>query len=83
MLANWTPENNAEINRADMDLITSPVLMGDGVIAQTGKDNVIRLLDLKTIEGTAAHTGRELQTVTGPRHFWAAGSPRGPTRIAS
>jgi hypothetical protein len=65
MLGNWTPENYAQINRADLDLITSPVLMGDGVIAQSGKDNIIRLLDLKAIAGTEAHLGRELQTVTG------------------
>ncbi len=65
MLGNWTPENEAEINRGDLDLITSPVLMGDGVIAQSGKDNIIRLLDLKAIAGTEAHNGRELQTVTG------------------
>ena len=66
MLGNWTPENNVEINRTDMDLITAPVLMGDGVIAQTGKDNVIRLLDLNAIAGTTAHASHEIQTVNGP-----------------
>ncbi|HEY7839747.1 MAG TPA: PQQ-binding-like beta-propeller repeat protein [Terriglobales bacterium] len=67
MLGNYSPENNAELNRRDLDLgSTSPMLMGGGIIAQGGKDGLIRLVSIKDMAGTAAHTGHELQTVPTP-----------------
>jgi len=67
MVGNYTPANNAEINRRDLDLgATSPVLMGDGVVAQGGKDALIRLVSIKDMAGTAPHAGHELQTVPTP-----------------
>jgi len=67
MLGNYTPEDNAELNARDLDLgSTSPVLLGGDVIAQGGKDGLIRLLSIKAIAGTAAHAGGELQSVSTP-----------------
>src|SRR5215475_14651583 len=67
MLGNWTYTNNDAINRADLDMgSTSPVLLGDGYIAQGGKDGTIRLLNMVLIKGTDAHVGGELQSVDVP-----------------
>ena len=67
MLGNWTPTNNAELNRRDLDVgSTSPVLLGDGYIAQGGKDGTIRLLTMDIIKGSEAHQGGELQVVPTP-----------------
>jgi hypothetical protein len=67
MLGNWTTSNNAELNRLDQDMgSTSPVLLGDGYIAQGGKDGTIRLLTMDLIKGTEAHQGGELQVVDVP-----------------
>ena len=67
MLGNWTTTNNEELNRRDLDMgSTSPVLLGDGYIAQGGKDGTIRLLSMDIIKGTDAHKGGELQVVDTP-----------------
>jgi hypothetical protein len=67
MVGNWTPTNNAELNRRDLDVgSTSPVLLGDGYIAQGGKDGTIRLMTLDIIKGSEAHMGGELQVVPTP-----------------
>jgi hypothetical protein len=67
MVGNYTPADNADINRRDLDLgATSPVLMGDGVVAQGGKDSLIRLVSIKDMAGAAPHAGHELQTVPTP-----------------
>jgi outer membrane protein assembly factor BamB len=67
MLGNWTTTNNEELNKKDLDVgSTSPVLLGDGYIAQGGKDGTIRLLNLNAIKGTAPHQGGELQIVEVP-----------------
>lgn len=67
MLGNYTPADNAELNERDQDLgSTSPVLLGGGVLAQGGKDSLIRLLSVKAIAGTQAHMDHELQTVSTP-----------------
>ena len=67
MLANWTTTNNEELNKKDLDVgSTSPVLLGDGYVAQGGKDGTIRLINLNTIKGTAPHQGGELQVVEVP-----------------
>jgi len=67
MLGNWTTTNNEELNKKDQDVgSTSPVLLGDGYIAQGGKDGTIRLLNMNVIKGTAPHQGGELQIVEVP-----------------
>jgi len=67
MLGNWTTSNNAELNQRDLDMgSTSPVLLGDGYIAQGGKDGTIRLVTMDLIKGTEAHQGGELQVVDVP-----------------
>ena len=67
MLANYTPANTDELQMRDLDLgSTSPVLLGNGLIAQGGKDRLIRLISLAAIAGTAPHQDHELQTVPTP-----------------
>ncbi len=67
MLGNYTPKDNAELNETDADLgSTSPVLLSSEVLAQGGKDSLIRLLSIKSIAGTAAHMGQELQQISTP-----------------
>lgn len=67
MLGNYTPTNNAELNAHDLDVgSTSPVLLGGDYLAQGGKDALIRVLSIKSIAGTEAHEGHELQTVSTP-----------------
>ncbi|HTV79604.1 MAG TPA: PQQ-binding-like beta-propeller repeat protein [Steroidobacteraceae bacterium] len=67
ILANWTTTNTADLDKRDLDVgSTSPVLLGDGYIAQGGKDGTIRLLDMKLIAGTTPHQGGELQIVDVP-----------------
>lgn len=76
MLGNYTPKNNAELNERDLDVgSTSPVLLGSDVVAQGGKDGLIRLLNTKAIAGIAPHVDQELQSVSTPsgtRLFTAA-----------
>ncbi len=67
MLGNYTPSNTAQLNDRDLDLgSSSPVLLGDDLVAQGGKDGKIRLLSRKAIAGTAGHKGHELQIVSTP-----------------
>lgn len=67
MLGNYTPANSDYLNEHDLDVgSTSPVLLGDGLIAQGGKDGKIMLLGLKSIAGTAPHKGGELQAIDTP-----------------
>ncbi len=67
MLGNYTPENNADLNGSDLDIgSTSPVLLGGDMLAQGGKDGLIRLLSIKGIAGAAAHKDHELQSVSTP-----------------
>ncbi|HXA76711.1 MAG TPA: PQQ-binding-like beta-propeller repeat protein [Candidatus Acidoferrales bacterium] len=67
MLGNYTPQDNAKLNDRDLDIgSTSPVLLGANVLAQGGKDGLIRLLSLKAIAGTSPHAGGELQSVSTP-----------------
>ncbi len=57
VLGNYTPSDNANLNDADLDLgSTSPALLGQGVVAQGGKDALIRILPLSGIAGAAAHS---------------------------
>ncbi len=67
MTGNWTPANTAELDATDADIgSTSPVLLGGGLVAQGGKDGLIRILSWSSYRGTRAHQGRETQTVSTP-----------------
>jgi PQQ-like domain len=67
LLGNYTPANTAQLEATDADLgSTSPVLLGGGLVAQGGKDGIIRLLSWPSMTGTAPHKGGEAQTVSTP-----------------
>lgn len=67
MLGNYTPADHAQLNARDLDLgSTSPVLLGNRILAQGGKDAVIRLVSIQAMAGTAPHLDRELQIVPTP-----------------
>jgi outer membrane protein assembly factor BamB len=67
MLGNYTPTDNSELNERDLDIgSTSPVLLGGGVLAQGGKDKLIRLLSIQAMAGTTPHMDHELQTMSTP-----------------
>ncbi|MGH9476970.1 MAG: PQQ-binding-like beta-propeller repeat protein [Terriglobales bacterium] len=67
MLANYTPTDTQTLNDEDLDLgSTAPVLLGGDVLAQGGKDGLMRLLSISAIAGTAPHKGHELQLVPLP-----------------
>jgi len=67
VIGNYTPTNTAALNSTDTDLgSTSPVLLGGGLIAQGGKDGLIRLLDWGAMSGSTPHQGGEGQTVSTP-----------------
>ncbi len=67
ILGNYTPENTETLDEADADLgSTSPVLLGNGLVAQGGKDRIIRVLDWRTMLGTAPHRGGEASEVSTP-----------------
>jgi outer membrane protein assembly factor BamB len=67
MLGNYTPTDTAALNADDADLgSTSPVLLGNQLIAQGGKDGKIRLLSRMTLAGATPHKGHELQIVPTP-----------------
>jgi hypothetical protein len=67
ILANYTPADNTQLEDSDADLgSTSPVLLSPGVVAQGGKDGLIRTLSTGSIGGTAPHVGGELQIMSTP-----------------
>jgi hypothetical protein len=67
ILGNFTPSNNTELDRRDLDIgSTSPVFLGDGLLAQGGKDKQIRLIDIGSIAGASQHQGHERQIVSTP-----------------
>jgi outer membrane protein assembly factor BamB len=67
ILGNYTPENTEALNDRDQDLgSTSPVLLGNGLIAQGGKDRLIRVLDWSTMLGVTPHRGGEASQVLTP-----------------
>lgn len=67
LIGNYTPTNTQQLNRTDADLgSTAPVLLGNGLIAQGGKDGKIRLLDWKKMGGSSPHQGNENQIVSTP-----------------
>ncbi len=69
LIASYAPSNTAELDRTDLDIgSTSPVWLGGGLLAQGGKDHLIRLLSLDQMAN--GQVGSELQTITTP-----SGSP--------
>lgn len=75
LLHNWTPTDQASLNRGDQDLgSTSPALLpvveGRHLAVQGGKDGILRLLDLRRLDGTThgagPRTGGELQRIAAP-----------------
>jgi outer membrane protein assembly factor BamB len=68
VVGNYTPSNTAALNVSDADLgSTSPVLLGNGLVVQGGKDGKIRLLDWSQLAGGAPHIGSgEAQIVSTP-----------------
>lgn len=62
MLGNYTPANTDELNDRDLDVgSSSPVWLGQGLIAQGGKDGTLRLISIASMAGTAPHKDHELQ----------------------
>ena len=67
LLGNYTPTTTAQLEATDADLgSTSPALLGGGLLAQGGKDGLIRLLAWSGYQGSAARQGGEAQTVSTP-----------------
>jgi len=67
ILGNYTPENTQSLDETDTDVgSTSPALLGDGFVAQGGKDGTIKLLDTTVMQGATPHKGGELQSVSTP-----------------
>jgi hypothetical protein len=76
VVGNYSPAENATLNSRDLDLgSTSPVFLGSGMVAQSGKDALIRLLRIDAMAGAAAHTGQEAQTVATPSRGMMFSSP--------
>lgn len=67
MIDNYTPTNTLELSARDADLgSTSPALLGNGYIAQGGKDGTIRLVQFGRTRGADARRGGEVQVVPTP-----------------
>jgi len=67
LIGNYTPTNTASLNSSDTDLgSTAPVLLGGGLIAQSGKDGLLRLLSWSAMGGVTPHQGGEAQVVPTP-----------------
>ena len=67
LLQNWTPTGQMELETRDVDLgSTAPAVLGSGLAVQSGKDGLLRLLDLTRLNGQSGAgpvTGGELQTI--------------------
>lgn len=75
LLHNWTPADQASLHRTDSDLGSmDPALLppvdGLHLAVQGGKDGLLRLLNLRRLDGTTGpagpRTGGELQTINAP-----------------
>ena len=68
LLQNWTPIDEAQLNRGDVDLgSTAPAVVSSGLVVQSGKDANLRLLRLARLNGSSragARRGGELQTLS-------------------
>jgi outer membrane protein assembly factor BamB len=88
LLQNWTPRNQEELEAGDVDLgSTAPAVVAPHLAVQSGKDGILRLLDLRRLNGTAragTRTGGELQAIPAPGGaglfaapaVWQSGSSR-------
>jgi hypothetical protein len=76
ILGNYTPTNTNGLAQADLDVgSTSPVLLGNGYLAQGGKDGTIRLLAGTAIAGATPHQGGEAQVVSTPSSTYLFTAP--------
>ena len=67
LVRHWTPVDNERLNQQDADLgSTSPGLLDGGYAVQGGKDERIRLLNLRSMAGVSPTLGGELQTMLTP-----------------
>ena len=67
MLGNYTPTNTDDLDHSDLDLgSSSPMLLGDGYLAQGGKDGQVRVVSIAAMAGTTPHKGGEAQSVSSP-----------------
>ena len=67
ILDNYTPTNTQQLSESDADLgSTSPALLGNGYVAQGGKDGSIRLLQFGRTRGAAPRSGGEAQVMSTP-----------------
>ena len=73
VLHNWTPGNQAQLDRTDFDIGSTapavlPVTQGRHLAVQGGKDGVLRLLDLDRLNGSSGgagpRTSGELQAIS-------------------
>jgi outer membrane protein assembly factor BamB len=79
LLQNWTPTNQAQLERTDADLgSTSPGVLPGRLALQGGKDGRLHLLDLRKLNGTAhagARTGGDLQNLPAPGGYTVLTAP--------
>jgi len=67
ILGNYTPSNTSDLEMMDADLgSTSPVLAGNGIVIQGGKDEKLRVVDWSRMRGDAPHQGGESQAIATP-----------------
>ena len=67
ILGNYTPGNNADLRARDLDMgSASPALLGDGYLAQGGKDKLIRVINIKAIAGAEPHQNDDPPSVSTP-----------------
>jgi outer membrane protein assembly factor BamB len=70
LLQAWTPKDFAGLESGDVDLgSTAPAILPGRLALQSGKDGLMRLLDLRKLNGrggAGAMTGGELQTLSTP-----------------
>jgi hypothetical protein len=75
LLHNWTPRNQQSLNQSDNDLGSTepallPVIDGLHLAVQGGKDGILRLLNLRRLDGTThgagPRTGGQLQEIDSP-----------------
>jgi outer membrane protein assembly factor BamB len=66
----WTPASQADLESGDVDLgSTGPVILPGRLVLQSGKDAIMRVLDLRRLNGrggAGAVTGGEIQTMPTP-----------------
>ena len=67
LVGNYTPSNTEALDAGDVDVgSTAPVLLGAGLVSQSGKDGMIRLLDLAAMRQPGPHRGGERQMLATP-----------------